>query len=136
MGAITTEAQNDTILSYIEKGQAEGAEITFGSGKIKTESGQFVGPVIFENVRPEMSIFRDEIFGPVISVTPFDTVEEAIMLANDTEYGLAASVWSKNVDKVLQVSRNVQAGRFWANTTLAGGPRITFRGLQAIWLGT
>ena len=58
MGAITTEAQNDTILSYIEKGQAEGAEITFGSGKIKTESGQFVGPVIFENVRPEMSILE------------------------------------------------------------------------------
>ena len=130
MGAITTEAQNVTILTYIEKGQAEGAEITFGSGKIKTESGQFVGPVIFENVRPEMSIFRDEIFGPVISVTPFDTVEEAIMLANDTDYGLAASVWSKNVDKVLQVSRNVKAGRFWANTTLAGGPELPLGGFK------
>ena len=130
MGAITTDAQNTTILSYIKKGEAEGAVMSFGCGEIKTKNGQFVGPVVFEDVHPSMSIFRDEIFGPVISVTPFDTVEEAIMLANDTDYGLAASVWSKNVDKILHVSRNVKAGRFWANTTLAGGPELPLGGFK------
>ena len=130
MGAITTEAQNATILSYIDKGKEEGAILSFGSGALDTDVGRFIGPVIFENVTRDMKVYRDEIFGPVISVSPFDTIDEAINMANDTKYGLAASVWSENVEKVLQVSRQVQAGRFWVNTTLAGGPELPLGGFK------
>lgn len=130
MGSITTDAQNTTILAFIEKGMIEGAKLSFGDGKLKTKTGQFVGPVVFENVDPSMTIYREEIFGPVLSVTPFDTLTEAISLANDTDYGLAASVWSKDIDKILMVSRGVKAGRFWANTTLAGGPELPLGGFK------
>ena len=130
MGAITTEAQNATILSYIDKGKEEGAILSFGSGALDTDVGRFIGPVIFENVTRDMKVYRDEIFGPVISVSPFDTIDEAINMANDTKYGLAASVWSENVEKVLKVSRQVQAGRFWVNTTLAGGPELPLGGFK------
>ena len=130
IGAITTSAQNQTILSYIQKGQEEGAQLSFGCGAVKTDAGQFVGPVIFENVTPEMEIYKDEIFGPVLCVTPFDDVDEAIAMANDTKYGLAASVWSKDIEKVLRVTRRVQAGRFWVNTTLAGGPELPLGGFK------
>ncbi|MDB3928959.1 aldehyde dehydrogenase family protein [Paracoccaceae bacterium] len=130
MGAITTPAQNATILSYIEKGQLEGAEIAFGTGLLDLGRGQFVGPVIFTNVTPDMSIYRDEIFGPILTVTPFDSVEHAVSLANDTKYGLAASVWSKNIETALHVTRRVQAGRFWINTTLAGGAELPLGGFK------
>jgi acyl-CoA reductase-like NAD-dependent aldehyde dehydrogenase len=77
-----------------------------------------------------MAIAREEIFGPVLAVMPFDTVEEAIAIANDTEYGLAASVWTKNIDTALAVTRRVRAGRFWVNTTLSGGPELPIGGFK------
>lgn len=77
-----------------------------------------------------MAIAREEIFGPVSTVMPFDTVEEAITIANDTEYGLAASVWTKNIDKALTITRRVQEGRFWVNTKLSGGPEPPIGGFK------
>jgi acyl-CoA reductase-like NAD-dependent aldehyde dehydrogenase len=77
-----------------------------------------------------MSIARDEIFGPVLSSFRFDTVDEAIHLANDTVYGLAASVWSKNIDTALTVTRRVRAGRFWVNCMMAGGPEMPLGGFK------
>ncbi|MEL7131124.1 MAG: aldehyde dehydrogenase family protein, partial [Pseudomonadota bacterium] len=87
-------------------------------------------PTVFTDVTPDMAIAREEIFGPVLTILPFDTMDEAIQMANDTEYGLAASVWSKNIDKALTVSRQVNAGRFWVNTTLAGGPEMPIGGFK------
>lgn len=130
VGAITTAAQNDTILSYIEKGQAEGATLVQGGTPLDLGQGRFIAPTLFSGVTPDMSIARDEIFGPVLTVMPFDTLDEAITLANDTVYGLAASVWTKNIDTALTVTRRVQAGRFWVNTTLAGGPELPIGGMK------
>ncbi|MCV6592203.1 MAG: aldehyde dehydrogenase family protein [Silicimonas sp.] len=130
IGAITTDAQNTTILGYIEQGKSEGAELVLGGDVMDMGAGQFIAPTIFGNVTRDMAIAREEIFGPVLTVTPFQTLDEAIEIANDTDYGLAASVWTKNIDKALTVTRRVQAGRFWVNTTLAGGPELPIGGFK------
>ncbi len=130
IGAITTPAQNKTILDYIEKGRAEGARLVHGGEAVERGAGQFIAPTLFGDVTREMAIATDEIFGPVLAVMPFDTLEEAITIANDTVYGLAASVWTKNIDKALTVTRRVRAGRFWVNTTLAGGPELPLGGFK------
>ena len=130
VGAITTPAQNATIMDYIEKGQAEGARLICGGETLDLGRGRFIAPTLFGDVTGQMAIARDEIFGPVLSVMPFDTLEEAIAIANDTEYGLAASVWTKNIDKALTVTRRVRAGRFWVNTTLSGGPELPIGGFK------
>ena len=130
-GAITTDAQNSTILSYIAKGQKEGAKLVSGGGVPNIGGGQYIEPTVFTDVNMEMTIASEEIFGPVLVVIPFDTIDEAISIANDTAYGLAASVWTKNIDQALTISRRVQAGRFWVNTTLAGGPELPIGGFKA-----
>lgn len=130
VGAITTDAQNSTIMSYINRGEADGATLICGGRQLDKGQGQYIEPTVFANVTPDMPISREEIFGPVLTITPFDTLDEAIELANDTDYGLAASVWSKNIDKALKVTRRVRAGRFWVNTTLAGGPELPLGGFK------
>ena len=130
VGAITTEAQNATILDYIAKGKAAGAKILTGGEAIDLGQGQYIAPTLFSGVSRDMAIARDEIFGPVLCSMHFDTVEEAIQLANDTVYGLAASVWTKNIDKALTVTRKVRAGRFWVNTIMAGGPEMPLGGFK------
>jgi len=130
VGAITTAQQNDTILGYIAKGKAEGAKLSYGGESLKLGGGTYIAPTLFSGVNRSMVIAREEIFGPVLCSMPFDTMEEAIMLANDTVYGLSASVWSKNIDTALQVSRRVRAGRFWVNTMMAGGPEMPLGGFK------
>lgn len=130
IGAITTDAQNRTIMAYIEKGRTEGARLICGGEQMDFGRGRYIAPTLFADVTAEMSIAREEIFGPVLTIMPFDTVDEAIKIANDTEYGLAASVWTKNIDKALMVTRRLQAGRFWVNTTLAGGPELPLGGFK------
>jgi acyl-CoA reductase-like NAD-dependent aldehyde dehydrogenase len=130
VGAITTDAQNQTILSYIAKGRAEGAKVLTGGEALDFGQGSYIAPTLFSGVTPTMSIARDEIFGPVLSSFAFDTVEEAIHLANDTVYGLAASVWTKNIDTALTVSRRVRAGRFWVNCIMTGGPEMPLGGFK------
>jgi len=130
IGAITTEAQSKTIFEYIEKGKQEGATLLFGGASVNVGQGRFVQPTLFTDVKPSMSIAQDEIFGPVLSSFRFDTVDEAITLANDTVYGLAASLWTSNLEKALTVTRRVQAGRFWINTIMAGGPETPIGGFK------
>jgi len=134
VGAITTSAQNSTIMSYIEQGRNEGARLICGGEQLDFGRGQYISPALFADVTRNMVIATEEIFGPVLTVTPFETLEEAIMIANDTDYGLAASVWTRNIDKALTVTRRVRAGRFWINTTLAGGPELPLGGFgQSGW---
>jgi acyl-CoA reductase-like NAD-dependent aldehyde dehydrogenase len=130
IGAITTAAQNETIMSYIARGKSEGAHIVTGGEAVDLGRGSYIAPTLFSGVTPDMAIARDEIFGPVLSSFAFDTVEEAIHLANDTVYGLAASVWSKNIDTALMVTRRVRAGRFWVNCIMAGGPEMPLGGFK------
>lgn len=131
VGAITTDAQNETILGYIARGRENGATLVCGGEALDLGRGRFIAPTVFSGVTSDMAIAREEIFGPVLTVMPFDTVDEAIALANDTEYGLAASVWTKDIDTALTVTRRVKAGRFWVNTTLAGGPELPIGGMKA-----
>ncbi|MCV6576635.1 MAG: aldehyde dehydrogenase family protein [Cohaesibacter sp.] len=130
VGAITTNAQNDTITHYLESGKKSGARLVCGGHVMQSEQGQYIEPTLFADVTNDMDIARDEIFGPVLTMHVFESVEEAIELANDTIYGLAASVWSKNIDKALQASRRIQAGRMWINCTLAGGPELPIGGFK------
>ncbi|HBT00396.1 MAG TPA: sorbosone dehydrogenase, partial [Citreicella sp.] len=130
VGAITTAAQQDIILGYIQSGQEEGARLLCGGEVLDTGEGRFITPAVFTDVTRDMAIARDEVFGPVLVILPFDTLDEAIEIANDTVYGLAASVWSKNIDTALTVTRRVRAGRFWVNTTLAGGPELPLGGFR------
>ncbi len=130
VGAITTDAQNQTILSYIDKGKAEGAKVLTGGSAMDLGQGSYIAPTLFSGVTPTMSIATDEIFGPVLSSFRFDTAEQAIRMANDTVYGLAASVWTKNIDTALTVSRRVRAGRFWVNCIMAGGPEMPLGGFK------
>lgn len=130
VGAITTAAQNDTIMGFIARGRAEGAKIVTGGEALDLGQGSYIAPTLFSGVSRDMAIAREEIFGPVLSSFQFETMDEAIHLANDTVYGLAASVWSKNIDTALTVTRRVRAGRFWVNTIMAGGPEMPLGGFK------
>ncbi|MCP4314457.1 MAG: aldehyde dehydrogenase family protein [Hyphomicrobiales bacterium] len=107
-----------------------GVRLMCGGEQLDLGQGQYIEPTLFGDVSSTMPIAREEIFGPVLAVMPFDNVEDAIRIANDTKYGLAASVWSKNIDKALTVARRVRAGRFRINTTLAGGPELPLGGFK------
>lgn len=130
IGAITTTAQHNTILDHISTGRAAGATLVCGGEPLDIGRGRHIAPTLFTDVTREMSIARAEIFGPVLAIMPFDSVEQAIAMANDTDYGLAASVWTKDIDTALTVTRRVRAGRFWVNTTLAGGPELPIGGFK------
>ncbi|MFV0384813.1 aldehyde dehydrogenase family protein [Paracoccus sp. (in: a-proteobacteria)] len=134
IGAITTGAQNDTILSYIAQGKADGAQVRTGGAALDLGRGQFIAPTLLGGVSPGMSVARDEIFGPVLVSMPFDTVDQAVALANDTVYGLAASVWSRDINTALTAARRIRAGRFWVNCIMAGGPETPLGGYgQSGW---
>lgn len=114
MGPLISKKQQDRVLTYIEKGKEEGARLVIGGGKGK-ENGFFIEPTIFADVEDHMTIAREEIFGPVMSVLPFDTVEEVIQRANDSDYGLAASVWTNHIKKAHYITGKLQAGTVWVN---------------------
>lgn len=115
VGAFINPVQLGKVESYVKAGREAGARIVVGGERIGTNGGLFYQPTIFTDVRPDMSIVRDEIFGPVLAVQQFDTREEAIGIANDTIYGLSAVVWSLNIDNALQTIRGIRAGRCGIN---------------------
>jgi len=115
VGAFINPVQLGKVESYVRAGREAGARIVVGGERIGTNGGLFYQPTIFTDVRPDMSIVRDEIFGPVLAVQQFDTREEAIGIANDTIYGLSAVVWSLNIDNALQTIRGIRASRCGIN---------------------
>ncbi|MBN8208822.1 aldehyde dehydrogenase [Bacillus sp. NTK071] len=118
MGPVISETQEESILSYIEKGKQEGARLVCGGHVVKVEGcekGHFIAPTIFADVTNDMTIAREEIFGPVLSVIRYSEVEDAIRMANDTIYGLAAGVWTADVNKAYKVVRKLRAGVVWIN---------------------
>lgn len=116
MGALVDETQMKTVLSYIDAGHAEGAKLVAGGQRTLAETGGFyVQPTVFERVRNDMKIAREEIFGPVMSVIRFASEAEAIAMANDSAYGLQASVWSDNVNRAHRVARALRAGTVHVN---------------------
>jgi len=118
LGAISSRKQLETDLWYIETAKKEGATLLAGGGRadIGTGKGYFLQPTVFDDVTPGMTIAREEIFGPVLATIEFADVDEAIARANDSNYGLAAAVWTKDIKKAHYVARKLQAGTVWINT--------------------
>jgi acyl-CoA reductase-like NAD-dependent aldehyde dehydrogenase len=118
LGAVASKKQLETDLRYIEIAKKEGAQLVAGGGRadIGTGKGYFLQPTIFDGVTPQMTIAREEIFGPVLATIEFGDVDEAIARANDSSYGLAAAVWTKDIKKAHHVARRLQAGTVWVNT--------------------
>jgi len=135
VGAITHEKQLQTIERYVAEGQASGARLLLGGARLATMTGRFYQPTVFADVRPEMSIAREEIFGPVLSVLTFGALEEAIELANSTMYGLSAGIWSREVSTVLRAARGIRAGTIWVNRWMEGYPELPFGGFADSGLG-
>jgi betaine-aldehyde dehydrogenase len=130
IGAIASREQFDKIMGYIAEGKRAGARLQLGGNSLPILNGQFIESTIFDSVTPDMAIAKEEIFGPVLSVLTFDTAEEAIEIANDTNYGLSASVWTSDFDTALSASRRIRAGTVWVNTFLEGYPELPFGGFK------
>jgi acyl-CoA reductase-like NAD-dependent aldehyde dehydrogenase len=134
IGAMVSAKQQERVLSYIEAGRQEGARIVAG-GERGAGAGFFVQPTIFADVDNSMRIAQEEIFGPVGTVIAFDTEEEAVAMANDTVYGLAASIWTKDVSRAHRVAAKVRAGSVWVNGWAAIDPALPWGGMKTSGIG-
>ena len=120
MGPCVSETQLNTVMSYIQKGINEGATLLHGGNKVENLEGYFVEPTIFENVSPNMAIAKEEIFGPVLALMRVNTLKEALDLANDSEYGLSASIFTKDIGNMLSFVEEMDAGLVRVNAESAG----------------
>ncbi|TFH93647.1 aldehyde dehydrogenase [Vibrio ouci] len=131
VGAIVDEAQFKRVLDYVEIGRQEGAKLICGGQPVRQETGgYFIQPAIFTEVTREMRIFQEEIFGPVLCVSTFDTIEEAIELANDSDYGLAAGIWTADISTAVRCSRALRAGTVFVNNWDGGDMTMPFGGYK------
>ncbi len=133
MGTAANEPQFDKILSFIEAAKGDGARLVAGGGRAEgpgLEKGFFIQPTIFADVRNEMKVAAEEIFGPVLSIIPFDEEEEAVQIANDTAYGLASGVWSENIGRCMRMMRAIKSGVVWVNTYRVAAPQAPFGGMK------
>ena len=131
MGAMVDEGQMQRVLGYIEQGHAQGAKLRLGGARaLKETGGYYIEPTIFDEVRPEMTIACEEIFGPVLSVIGFDGEEEGLKIANDTQYGLAAGVWTRDINKAHRMARRLRAGSVWVNYWDGGDMTAPFGGYK------
>ena len=138
VGPVTTKPQYDKVLDYIRIAKDEGAECRLGGApatRPECGAGWFVEPTIFTGVRPDMRIAKEEVFGPVLSVIPFDDEDEAVHIANDTIYGLAAGVWTTSMRRALSMSERLEAGTVWVNTYRAVSYMSPFGGYKRSGIG-
>lgn len=134
-GAQTSQMQMEKILKYVKIGTDEGARVVSG-GERKGERGYFIKPTIFADVDENMQIVKDEIFGPIVTVSKFSTVDEVIAKANDSVYGLAAGIHTKDVNKAIDVSNRIKAGTIWINTYNAFHQNVPFGGFGQSGIGS
>jgi len=134
IGALVNAKQRETVLGYIAKGRNEGARVAAG-GSAPDRAGYFVRPTIFADANNDMTIAREEIFGPVGTVIAFDSPEEAVQLANATKYGLAASIWTQDVTRAHTLASQVRAGAVWVNGWAAIDPALPWGGMKTSGIG-
>ncbi len=131
-GSLVSEQQMHKVLSYIEKGKAEGAKLVAGGARCSVGNGKgcFVQPTVFDGVRNDMTIAREEIFGPVLAAIEFCDVDEAVREANENPYGLAAAVWTRDIAKAHRIAKKLEAGTVWINTYNNYDPAAAFGGYK------
>jgi 5-carboxymethyl-2-hydroxymuconic-semialdehyde dehydrogenase len=135
VGALVHPEHYDKVMSYIEIGKAEGRLVAGGGRPEGLDAGNYVAPTVFADVPPSARIFQEEIFGPVVAITPFDTEEEALALANGVRYGLAAYVWTNDLGRAHNFAQAVEAGMVWLNSNNVRDLRTPFGGVKASGLG-
>ena len=138
MGTAANEPQFERILSFIRAAKEEGARLMTGGGPAREgqlKDGLFIQPTVFADVHNDMTLAREEIFGPVLSIIPFDTEEEAIEIANDTRFGLASGIWTQSLNRMHRVSSALRAGMVWVNTYRAVAAQTPFGGVKESGFG-
>lgn len=129
LGPLVSDKQQERVMAYIDSARAEGAEIAIG-GKTAGEAGYFVEPTIIRQAKPNMRVVREEIFGPVLVATAVDDLDDLAALANDTIYGLSASIWTRDISSAYRLAKKVRAGTVTINSSLIAGPNIPFGGFK------
>jgi aldehyde dehydrogenase (NAD+) len=135
MGPLATEPQFRKVLSFFGSAVAEGATVAAGGEAVAELGGFFVRPTVLTGVKPGMTVACEEVFGPVLAVIPFDTEDEALALANDSRYGLAGAVWTKDIHRGHRVAHRLQAGTVWINAYRVVGPDVPFGGMGLSGIG-
>lgn len=138
VGPMIHAAHLDKVLSMIRAASEDGGEVIVGGDRLHGrghDSGYFVEPSVIDRVTPGSRLFREEVFGPVLAITRFTDVADAVMLANDVEYGLANSLWTKNIDTAWTVAKRLRSGTVWINTTIDGAPQLPAGGVKSSGFG-
>ena len=134
MGPLVSKEQMDRVMGYIEKGKREGASVAVG-GNAAAANGYYVNPTVLVDVKPSMSVVREEIFGPVLVAQRFDTLDEVAKAANDTSYGLAAGIWTRDVSTMHKLAAKLKAGTVWGNCHAVIDPALPFGGFKQSGIG-
>jgi phenylacetaldehyde dehydrogenase len=134
MGPLVSKEQMDRVMGYIQAGKRDGATVVVG-GDAPAANGYYVNPTVMVNVKPSMSVVREEIFGPVLVAQRFDTLDEVAKAANETTYGLAASIWTKDVSAMHKLAAKIKAGTVWGNCHAVIDPALPFGGFKQSGIG-
>ncbi|WP_151723855.1 5-carboxymethyl-2-hydroxymuconate semialdehyde dehydrogenase [Arthrobacter luteolus] len=135
VGALVHPEHYNKVASYVEIGKTEGRLLAGGGRPEGLEEGNYIAPTVFADVKPDARIFQEEIFGPVVAITPFDTDAEALELANNTKYGLAAYIWTQDLTRAHNFAQDTEAGMVWLNSHNVRDLRTPFGGVKASGLG-
>jgi acyl-CoA reductase-like NAD-dependent aldehyde dehydrogenase len=135
VGAMISQEHMGKVLDYVDAAGRDGASVALGGTKLTANTGDYLAPTVVSKVRDDMPIASEEVFGPVLSVLTFESIEKELHIANNTPYGLSAGVWSSDIDTCMLVARNVRAGTVWVNTFMDGYPELPFGGYKQSGIG-